>query len=248
MPSPSNNPRQLVLPFGNDAGNVRRPAKLFCVYCDKPALTRDHVPPKSLLQRPYPANLRTVPACTGCNNGYAKDEQYLAVLLAHISPHDHLQAKLDPGGSINRALETAPSLDDRLINSIEVDEHGSPYIRPELERIARITTKIAFGLYCLQYGHRHSPTRFRTRWVGPAEAAIPTSLVAAQFNWPGIRRKRWTTVQPDAFSFLFAKGWLATDPALYCFLDLHKTLTAVIDCPAPAPAKNRSLPMRRPWK
>lgn len=53
-----------------------------CVYCgaDK-NLTVDHVPPKLLLEKPYPPNLITVPACFACNQSFQKDDEYTRTML-----------------------------------------------------------------------------------------------------------------------------------------------------------------------
>lgn len=40
-----------------------------CTYCNEPATTRDHVPPRCLL----PFNEKTVPACRRCNSGILRD-------------------------------------------------------------------------------------------------------------------------------------------------------------------------------
>ena len=42
-----------------------------CVYCGNAAGTRDHVPPKVLLDEPYPPDLPPVPACDECNNRFS---------------------------------------------------------------------------------------------------------------------------------------------------------------------------------
>ena len=52
-----------------------------CIYCGKPAETREHVPSKSLLIEPFPENLPTIPACFECNNGFSADEEYFVCFL-----------------------------------------------------------------------------------------------------------------------------------------------------------------------
>ena len=47
-----------------------------CLYCGSTADTKDHVPPKALLEKPYPKNCRTVPACKSCNLGFSQYEGY----------------------------------------------------------------------------------------------------------------------------------------------------------------------------
>jgi hypothetical protein len=49
-----------------------------CVLCGvNAATTREHVPPESFFERPYPDNLITVPACASCNQGSHLDDDYL---------------------------------------------------------------------------------------------------------------------------------------------------------------------------
>jgi hypothetical protein len=48
-----------------------------CIYCgSSPAATADHVPPRTIFAKPYPPNLKTVPACRPCNEGFSKDDEY----------------------------------------------------------------------------------------------------------------------------------------------------------------------------
>lgn len=50
--------------------------KLKCLYCGESSKTKDHVPSKNLLEKPYPKNLMTIPACDNCNKSYSLDEEY----------------------------------------------------------------------------------------------------------------------------------------------------------------------------
>lgn len=207
-----------------------------------------HVPPKTLLERPLPPNLRTVPACRACNAGWSKDEEYLAVVLAHVGHQPHLTEKVEPGGVVDRALSTAPGFDQHIENSLSPGEDGRIWLQVDLGRIDRIATKVAYGLYCLQYGMGPPLKEFSTCWLSGPEQEIPMPFIAAQHFWPGIRRKRWVTVQAGVFRFLFARGWMTTDPPLYCFLDFHQTILAAVSCPS---AVRRRQPYKRlaakPW-
>lgn len=54
-----------------------------CAYCGKlKKATVDHVPPKLLLEQPFPPNLMTVPACEDCNTSFKKDDEYTRSVLA----------------------------------------------------------------------------------------------------------------------------------------------------------------------
>jgi hypothetical protein len=128
-------------------------AKKLCIYCGVHANTNDHVPPRSFLEKPYPDNLKTLPSCQNCNTRFSKDEEYFLILLSKISTAPSLSARIADGGSINRALEQSPLLDDRLISSLKIDEKGRIQVRPEIDRVRRIIKKIGLGLFVLRYGH-----------------------------------------------------------------------------------------------
>lgn len=75
-----------------------------CVYCGRPADTKDHAPPRCFLRRPLPSNLITLPACVECNAGFSFDEQLVKTLIALTSRHPDLVAERQPDGRIGRAL------------------------------------------------------------------------------------------------------------------------------------------------
>ena len=204
-----------------------------CVYCGALATSRDHVPPRFLLEKPLPRDLLTVASCSDCNHSFSLDEQYLQVVIAQIGHVPHLMAKVEKGGIVDRALERAPRLDQRIEDSLEVRSDGRVWLVTEEERILRIVQKIAYGLFVSRYGKRACFDAFSALAVYGSEEEIPHRIVAACHYRPGIRRKRWTSVQKGVFSYLFAEGWLSDDPPLYCLVDLHRTLLGVVACPDP---------------
>ena len=52
-----------------------------CIYCGCEDDTRDHVPPKIFLDKPYPPDLPVVPACRTCNVSFSEDDLYVACLI-----------------------------------------------------------------------------------------------------------------------------------------------------------------------
>jgi len=118
------------------------PSTHLCVYCGAKATTRDHVPPRLLLERPYPENLRTVPCCLDCNRGASADEEYFLALIAQVSLSPFIGAKLAPGGTLDRAFTRSPALEQRFLDAMGVDEDtGKPFVRPELSRATRVVKK-----------------------------------------------------------------------------------------------------------
>ena len=204
-----------------------------CVYCGGRAETRDHVPPKCLLEKPFQKNLLTVPSCRRCNENFSLDEQYFLIALAQVGFCPRLMSKVDEGGDVARALNRSAALDDRITRSLVVEEGGIVSFHPELERMAKIVRKIVFGLYIRRYPRRTNLESFYPIGIYHQSDPIPQPLVAAMHYWPGIRRKKWEVVQTEVFSYLFAKGWVGSDSPLYCFVEFHNTLLAVVGCPDP---------------
>ncbi len=54
-----------------------------CAYCgQRRKLTADHVPPRLLLEQPFPPDLWVVPACAVCNQSFKADDEYTRTILA----------------------------------------------------------------------------------------------------------------------------------------------------------------------
>jgi hypothetical protein len=203
-----------------------------CLYCGMPSNTRDHVPPKVFLERPYPSNLKTVPTCAVCNNGFSLDEEYLAVFLANIISHPAIDAGISENGRFDRALMNSEALDQRLINSLRVEQDGNVSIEPELTRISAVVCKIAFGLYCLRYGASRPISDFRTCWISATDHVIPLSLKSVLSTGKQVRQKRWQVVQESVFEYLFVRDSIRTTGKGLCFILFFESFLAVVECPA----------------
>lgn len=114
-----------------------------CAYCGKVSNTRDHVPSKILLEKPYPENLPVVPSCFECNNGFSLDEEYFACLIECLISGTTNLNKLSRE-KIVKILKRKPklktSLDDAFIN-----ENGDSYFKIESKRVENVILKLAYG-------------------------------------------------------------------------------------------------------
>lgn len=212
---------------------ARRYERVPCIYCGSDADTRDHVPPKSLLDTPYPPNLLTVPACRACNSGFAADEQYLLVVLAQIGTSRTLLARVSPGGQVDRTLTRSPGLEDRIIKSLTVDDEGRVLIAPEHDRINRVVAKIALGLYVLRYGRIPLLTQVEPVAVYPCnvlDQRPPEMILGAHTE--RFKPKRWNHIQPEAFSYMFVRR-PGRRYQFCCIADIHQTVWAVACLPPP---------------
>lgn len=227
---------------------------LNCVYCGKEAPTRDHVIARTLLEKPYPPNLPTVPSCKICNQDYGKDEQYFLAVLAMTGAVPSLEQKVEEGGAVDRTLERSIGLDSHVIQSLQVSEDGRPFIVPDERRIANVTLKIAFGLYI---------DRYKPSVIPPIGGFLPLKpmyrpdighhIVAISIT-ARFRPRRWIHLQPrryngkitQIFDFMFARGWLDGDRGkLFCIMRFHETIWGAVQCPTPSIHMRRSHPILR---
>lgn len=192
------------------------------------------MPPKLLLERPFPNNLDTLPSCFRCNQGASLDEQYFLMLLGQISLSPTITTKLSDGGIIHRTLTRSPALEERLIQALEVDdEDGRVRIRPEMDRVSRVVQKISIGLFALRYGRVPEVTAIGPVGVYPyqVEDDRPLPVFLGTFT-ERFRGKRWRIVQPKVFSYIFVRD-PRSSRKIWCVMDIHQTLWGVVQLPHP---------------
>lgn len=113
-----------------------------CVHCGGEPDTKDHVPPRALLDPPYPDGLSTVPSCHKCNSEASADEQYLACVLEVAAC-----GTVDPEGlerqTIARTLAARPA----LLARIRADFNPDGTLTADVDRVRRVIEKTARGLW-----------------------------------------------------------------------------------------------------
>lgn len=116
-----------------------------CVYCGAPHPdTRDHVPSRVLLDKPYPPQQPVVGACEKCNASFSLDEQYLACFIECV-----IRGTVEVAGlqrtKIRRILGDSPSLQHRIEACMRKDAAGNLLWQPEADRVRKIILKLARG-------------------------------------------------------------------------------------------------------
>jgi hypothetical protein len=114
-----------------------------CIYCGGSDNTRDHVPSRVFLDTPLPENLPVVGACLPCNNGFSKDEEYLACLVEST-----IAGTTDPAlmrrPKVAEILRRAPPLRARL-EAAKTIVDGRPAFAIESDRVRNVLVKLARG-------------------------------------------------------------------------------------------------------
>lgn len=131
-----------------------------CAFCGGPTETKDHVPPRVLLDKPYPSQLPTVSACAPCNQDSSLDEEYLAC-FAECAACGTTDPSLLQRANVVRILQEKPSLlqavrSCRLPPAQLTDqcwEHDDP-------RMERVFIKLARGHVAFEFFPRLDPPSY----------------------------------------------------------------------------------------
>lgn len=196
-----------------------------CAYCGyrfkevgPRAETRDHVPGKVFLDKPYPGDLPVVAACDSCNTAMSTDEEYVACLLECVAC-----GSVDPDqmerSRIAGKLREQPRLRDRLAASGA--DGPEPGWTPEAERVRNVILRLAQGHIAYELAEPALQPPDDLSWIplhvlpeSSAQAFLspPTPTVwpeigsraflRAAVEWPGEWMNQWTEVQPKRYSYL----------------------------------------------
>lgn len=179
-----------------------------CYYCSRKAESRDHIPSKSLLEKPYPKNLFTIASCLNCNKSFSLDEEYFLNVLVEISNNPTLLSKKQPGGNVYKARERSIGLRERIKQSFFQDDSGKIYFRSEHDRIKRVIEKNALGLYFHRYNKLGLLQNFNCTGFYPytVNEIRPMDIFIMTYS-QNFRPKKWTTIQNNVFSYMVVKDW-----------------------------------------
>ena len=122
-----------------------------CIYCGDTPDSRDHVPSKILLDKPYPVNLSVVESCSSCNQGFSVAEQYLAcfvdcVLNGTTVSNSNFRPK------IAATLKSRPSIGGKIEGSKLQQEDGSIIWQPDVQLMKVVVIKLARGHIAYELG------------------------------------------------------------------------------------------------
>lgn len=193
----------------------------FCVYCAAEIFNRDHVPPKILLDEPYPENLPVVPSCRECNEGFSLDEEYLACLLEYARLGT-IEADSIERPKIRRILSEKEALKNLLLGAAKLKESGIS-ITPDDNRVKRVLLKLARGQIAFDMGEPRleEPAyfdyvplanltdeeyqRFETPSVSNLYPEVGSHSMQRLVRNGGLNSIGWNIVQPNRYRY---HAWL----------------------------------------
>ncbi len=178
--------------------------KSWCIHCGgwiaELDSNHDHVPSKSLLREPYPANLPVGEVCKGCNEGFSLDEEYLVVFLNCV-----LVGSIDPDQQRNPRVERILRKKSKIRARIDASRKRYKTLggetrsvwTPELERVNRVIIKNARGHALFEYGEPilREP---QSVWSAPLETLTTEQRTAFETIergvWPEVGSRMLTRV------------------------------------------------------
>ncbi|OHE03676.1 hypothetical protein [Sulfurimonas sp. RIFOXYB12_FULL_35_9] len=140
-----------------------------CYMCDKPASTKEHVPPKCLFpekkdigEDKYKKDLITVPSCPEHNTMKSDDDEFLMVSLAGMMGNNsigYIHANTKVTRAINRSSNRL--LEEAFLTrkSINIEAEENEFIKvivgtPDVPRLENSFKHIAYGIYYHHFQER----------------------------------------------------------------------------------------------
>lgn len=130
-----------------------------CGYCGRTEpLTRDHIPPRSLFEKPYPSDLITVPCCETCREGWSDDDEYFrAAVVSSLNVYGESKAQ-QACDALLRSIEKPQKkgFAKRILQSlhdVEIKSESGIYLGTvpafslDKSRIHRVLQRIIRGLF-----------------------------------------------------------------------------------------------------
>ncbi|UMR31994.1 hypothetical protein MJ904_07410 [Massilia sp. MB5] len=196
--------------------------KAWCIHCTASLAGSetnwDHVPTKSLLERPLPAHVPQVEVCRSCNTGFSLDEEYLATFLSCV-----LSGSTEPAAQINpriaRALARNPSLQAKLELSRKIVRDSERRTQivwdPEMDRINRVVVKNARGHAFFEFGEPMMDEPAHV-WASPLELLSEEQRAqfenVAAYGWPEVGSRMMTRL---AAGVDMEDGWVVVQDDVY---------------------------------
>lgn len=130
-----------------------------CAYCGEfKFITRDHIPPKNLFQKPRPQNLITVPCCEDCRGGWSADDEYFRLAVTVNSNAEGNPNAMKNQEVIRRSLRKIGKWKfsqhiNQSLGHVSIQTPGglylgkAPVIKVQKKRIDRVAQRIIRGLF-----------------------------------------------------------------------------------------------------
>jgi len=198
-----------------------------CAYCGGSSGTRDHVPPRFLLDDPLPSNVPIVFACAKCNQGASLDEEYFGCFLESVIAGS-TRIELLRREKVKKTLSRNDRLAERIRQAAFVDANGELSWRPEANRVQNVVVKLARGHIAYELSTMQNEDPAKVLFF-PLHAISGVDRVNFE-NAASGQSRRWPEIGSRAFlracgarPFADQQGpWVSVQPSRYRYsVDQH---------------------------
>ena len=190
-----------------------------CIYCGSQGpVTEDHVPPRSFYPKDPPKNLITVPSCSACNGEFAKNDDYVRLVLTTTEGAKGNPARNELIPAVKRFAEREES--KRILKSFydSLDSGYYPnatgllvkreHFVVEGARLDGFARRVVRALFYREKGHR-LPDRYIVSAINYRRmATIERLSVENRDFWPFIITELIERGQRQAWGDVFAFSWV----------------------------------------
>ena len=181
-------------------------------------LNEDHVPSRSLLEKPYPHRPPVVKICKDCNNSFSPDEEYFAALLGAVmcgTTVPELQTVNSAKAIFSSNQKVRDQIESCKITKIIDGEEKHEWI-PNFTRVHNVLIKNARGHIYFEYGQPlfNDPCHVNACPLQVMNENEFTNFFRADSNssWPEVasRMLERTVSQID-----YVDGWVVVQEGIY---------------------------------
>lgn len=191
-----------------------------CIFCEKMADTREHIPAKHFFKGVLNKPLITVPSCKECNSGFQKDEDFFRQFIVSMFMDRSPEAKRLMDGEISRSILRTPALGLQMFNQMKLVNiytksglykgKATQYKISDSDRIRvnRVVSKIIKGLFFYEF-RKMIPQDWIIKiiWITPeTEQKQRLNEWALQPRWRVIKEDTfayWTNPVPETFQSMW---------------------------------------------
>lgn len=182
--------------------------KLNCIFCGRPADTREHIPAKQFFKGVPDRNLITVPSCLKCNRSFQKDEDFFRQFNVGFLSDRSAEAKKFLENEVTRSIMRRPALAKQMFNQMKLVDAYTKAERKyvgkrtvyqlstsDISRINRVVRKIIDGLF-FHHFNKVVPKRWEVNivWINPKNQK--------ELDLENVEKTlRWHIIKEDVFAY-----------------------------------------------
>lgn len=166
-----------------------------CIFCNKKANTREHIPAQNLYKGIATLKPIIVPSCHQCNKGLSEDEEYFRNLISSLRYDESVSASALFETTIKRSMKRRPALGLSILEQmshVNLYSPGGIYLgkktawkltRDDHKRIYRVLDKYVKGLFFHHFG-KSVPADWTVKhvWLMPKNEEM-LGKAAKEFKW-----------------------------------------------------------------